>query len=175
MGNEMSSGKFASITASLLARKGEGQPWMQGTAQEPARVPLAWRNEGPVEVRSDMRNEPPVAVRSAPPSVAPTTLRSEPPIAMHSAPPSVAPTTLRSEPRPAPASEPPPPPPIKDKSCAVRMTMHDFERLGIVAVKDGVSRQKVLKDAVARFLDGKAREYGCACLGACERNCSEAC
>jgi hypothetical protein len=155
MGNEMSSGKFASITAGLLARKGEGQPWTQGTAQEPARVPLAWRNEGPVEVRSDMRNEPPIAVRSAPPSVAPS--------------------ILRSEPRPAPASEPPPPPPIKDKSCAVRMTMHDFERLGIVAVKDGVSRQKVLKDAVVRFLDGKAREYGCACLGACERNCSGAC
>lgn len=33
----MAQGKFASITSSLLARKGEAAPW-----QEPGRVPLAW-------------------------------------------------------------------------------------------------------------------------------------
>ena len=124
----MSSGKFASVTASLLARKGEGQPWMQGGAPEPARMPLAWRNEG----RSDVRNE----VRVAP-------------------------------------AAPPPPPPVKDKSCAVRMSLHDFERLGILAVKTGVTRQALLKDALAQFLAAKAQDFGCACLGACERNCGD--
>jgi hypothetical protein len=43
----MSSAKFASITASLLARKGEAQPWNSlgnGLAtQEAEKVPLAWR------------------------------------------------------------------------------------------------------------------------------------
>jgi hypothetical protein len=37
----MATGKFASITSSLLARKGEAMPW-----QEPGRAPLAWRAEG---------------------------------------------------------------------------------------------------------------------------------
>ena len=132
----MSSGKFASVTASLLARKGEGQPWMQGGVQgamqgaapEPARMPPAWRNQ----VRSEARAE----VRVAP-------------------------------------AAPPPPPPAKDKSCAVRMSLHDFERLGILAVKTGVTRQALLKDALAQFLAAKAQDFGCACLGACDRNCGD--
>jgi hypothetical protein len=111
----MSTAKFASITAGLLARKGEAQPW----AQEPGKMPLAWR--------SDIR--------------------------------------------PAHAA-PPPPPPAKDRSCSVRMSAHDYERLGILAVKSGVTRQQLLKDALAQFLAGKARDYGCACLGACNRGCS---
>ena len=136
MGDQMSSGKFASVTASLLARKGEGQPWtqggmqggMQGAAPEPARMPPAWRNEMRSEVRSEIRVAP---------------------------------------------AAPPPPPPVKDKSCAVRMSLHDFERLGILAVKTGVTRQQLLKDALAQFLAAKAQDFGCACLGACERNCGD--
>jgi hypothetical protein len=111
----MSTAKFASITAGLLARKGEAQPW----AQEPGKMPLAWR--------SDIR------------------------------------TALAA---------PPPPPPAKDRSCSVRMSAHDYERLGILAVKSEVTRQQLLKDALAQFLAGKAKDYGCACLGACNRGCS---
>jgi len=132
----MSSGKFASVTASLLARKGEGQPWMQGGGQggmqgpaaEPLRMPPAWRNEACSEVRAEL-------------CVAP--------------------------------AAPPPSPPAKDKSCAVRMSLHDFERLGILAVKTGVTRQQLLKDALAQFLAARAQDFGCACLGACERNCGD--
>ena len=36
----MAQGKFASITSSLLARKGEAAPW-----QEPGRMPLAWNGD----------------------------------------------------------------------------------------------------------------------------------
>jgi hypothetical protein len=115
----MSSARFASITAGLLARKGEAQPWnAMGLPEE--KIPLAWRS-------------PPLAVAA-----------------------------------------PPPPPPAKDRSCAVRMSAHDYERLGILAVKSGVSRQQLLKDALAQFLAGKAKDYGCACLGACTSNCGEA-
>jgi hypothetical protein len=121
----MSSAKFASITAGLLARKGEAQPWNNlgnnmgnslGT-QEAEKVPLVWRA--------------PLAVAA-----------------------------------------PPPPPSAKDKSCALHMSARDYERLGILAVKSGVSRQQLLKDALAQFLAGKAKDYGCACLGACNRNCA---
>ena len=134
----MSSGKFASVTASLLARKGEGQPWTQGAPQanfqpaEPARMPLVFRSEGP----------------SAP----------------------AAPVSAEA------SAGKPPPPPAKDKSCSVRMSQHDFERLGILAVKTGVTRQQLLKDALAKFLAAKAQDFGCACLGgsggACTNDCS---
>jgi hypothetical protein len=115
----MSSARFASITANLLARKGEAQPWnnMGNGTQEAEKVPLAWRA--------------PLAVAAPPPS-----------------------------------------PPARDKSCAVHMSAHDYERLGILAVKSGVSRQQLLKDALEQFLAGKAKDYGCACLGACDRNCA---
>jgi hypothetical protein len=136
----MSSGKFASVTASLLARKGEGQPWTQGAAMgagEPVRMPLAWRQEG----RSEGRNAP--------------------------AAPAFAEASVGK----------PPPPPAKDKTCSVRMSPHDFQRLGILAVKTGASRQQLLKDALAQFLAAKADDFGCACLGgslgACTRDCSE--
>jgi hypothetical protein len=52
------------------------------------------------------------------------------------------------------------------------MSAHDFERLGILAVKSGGTRQQLLKDALAQFLSAKASDYGCACLGACNRGCS---
>ena len=116
----MSSAKFASITAGLLARKGEARPWDQPEYQpEPVAAPLAWRNN----------------IRTT-------------------------------------ASVAPPPPPVGDRSCAVRMSAHDYERLGILAVKANVTRQQLLKDALSQFLAAKAQDYACACLGACDRSCS---
>ena len=51
------------------------------------------------------------------------------------------------------------------------MSVHDFERLGILAVKTDTTRQQLLKEALAQFLDAKAKDFGCACLGACDSNC----
>ena len=45
----MSSTRFASITSSLLARKGEAQPWHTGTA-EPEKISLPWRQHVPEAV-----------------------------------------------------------------------------------------------------------------------------
>ena len=80
----MSSAKFASITSSLLARKGEARPWAQ---LEATATPPSWRGD-----------------------------------------------------MPAAMAAPPPPPPAKDRSCSVRMSAHDYERLGILAVKQGKTR-----------------------------------
>ena len=117
----MSSPKFASITASLLARKGEARPWapQDSVAAQLPVSPLAWRNESPRA-----------------------------------------------------AAAPPPPPLVKEHACSVRMSAHDFERLGILAVKANVTRQQLLKDALEQFLTAKAGDYACTCLGACERGCS---
>lgn len=111
----MSSAKFASITSSLLARKGEARPWAQEAA---ATTSSSWH--------SDVR----------------------------------------------PAIAAPPPPPGKDRSCSVRMSAHDYERLGILAVKSGGTRQLLLKEALAQLLASRAQDYACACLGACERGCT---
>jgi hypothetical protein len=64
----------------------------------------------------------------------------------------------------------------KEKTCSIRMSAHDYERLGILAVKKDTTRQQLLKEALAEFLAAKAQDYGCACLhnsgGACNQDCS---
>ena len=118
------SAKFASITSSLLARKGEASPWGNNGVglAEPEKLSLPWRQHVPE----------------------------------------------------ASASPPPPPPPAKEKSCSIRMSSHDFERLGILSIKTGVSRHQLLKDALSEFLASRADDYGCYCLGACDSDCGKA-
>jgi hypothetical protein len=127
---EMSNAKFASITAELLARKGEAMPWVQSGvqsgAQESEKPMPAWRQQ-----------------------VAP--------------PPVVTPR--------APTAALPPSMPPKDKSCSIRMSAHDYERLGIIAVKTGNSRAQLLKDALAQFLASQAKQHGCLCLKAGVETC----
>jgi predicted DNA-binding protein len=65
--------------------------------------------------------------------------------------------------------------PEKDRACSIRLSAHDMERLGILAVKKNSTRQKLLQEAVAEYL-AKARDiYGCACLcepaQACHKEC----
>ena len=114
----MSHGKYAHITADLLARKGEARPWPAMTRAEEMPEMRPWR--------------------------------------------------------PAITPPPPPPPEIKERNCAIRMSAHDYERLGILAVKADATRQHLLKQALEEFLASRAAQYGCACLGACNSNCGSA-
>jgi len=70
-----------------------------------------------------------------------------------------------------------PPGPEQDRACSIRISAHDFQRLGILAVKKNSTRQKLLKQAVAEFLSATARDCGCACLrdqpGDCSQDCGE--
>jgi hypothetical protein len=63
----------------------------------------------------------------------------------------------------------------KERVCSIRISAHDFERLGILAVKKHSTRQQLMKEALSEFLAAKAQEYGCACLhetpGACHQDC----
>jgi hypothetical protein len=119
----MSSPRFAPITASLLARKGEAQPWKQV-------------GKAPVEAAYVEK----VAA-------------------------------IPWQPYTPEAEMAPPPSPGKDRACSIRMSAHDYERLGILAVKKDTTRQQLLKEALAEFLAAKAQDYGCACLGACNSDC----
>jgi hypothetical protein len=53
------------------------------------------------------------------------------------------------------------------KKIGVRLTHHDYERLGILAVKRGTTRQRLLQGALDNLLAGLPLQYpgGCACLG----------
>jgi hypothetical protein len=54
----------------------------------------------------------------------------------------------------------------KVKKSTVRMSPEDFERLGILAVKRGTTRQQLLQEAVEHLLTEESCRYGanCACL-----------
>jgi hypothetical protein len=76
---------------------------------------------------------------------------------------------------PAMKAAPPVMPPPAVRKCSIRMSAHDFERLGIIAVKDDTTRQHLLQQALADLLAMKEKQYrpGCLCMaaapcGACE-------
>jgi predicted DNA-binding protein len=101
--------RFASITADLLARKGEARPW-NGVGPDLAKQPLAW--EAPAK-----------------------------------------PVRRAGE--------------AKLRKVSLRISPHDYERLGILAVKQGKTRQRLLQEAVSRLFTGMTEDYGvsCRCLG----------
>jgi hypothetical protein len=120
----MSAPRFASISSTILARKGEAQPWAELHKQ-----PLAWDTVEPVR--------------------------------MFDSPPYGANDTLHAVPEHEHLH-------ADLKKCSVRMSHHDYERLGILAVKQGKTRQRLLQEAVDRMLEGISHSRfagGCACLG----------
>jgi hypothetical protein len=100
--------RFSSITADLLARKGEARPW-SGLGVDMAKNPCEWETQ----------------LTKLPPALA-------------------------------------------QRKCTVRMSRYDYERLGILAVKQGTSRQRLLQEAIGRLFIGMTADFGssCACLGA---------
>jgi hypothetical protein len=148
--------RYASITADLLARKGEAQPW-----SESAKAPLAWEApSGDETVARAWRSIPHGAPQLAPSSA---TLRN--------LPPRVTPEPPRVQAPPQAQAVVPPPPLVAAahdwKKCSVRMSHHDYERLGILAVKLNKTRHGLLQEAVDRMLGEITQNYGngCACLG----------
>jgi len=61
----MSSAKFASITAGLLARKGEALPWGHAVGMaEPEKLSLPWRQHVPDAIAAPPPPPPPVKEKS---------------------------------------------------------------------------------------------------------------
>jgi hypothetical protein len=158
----MNSGKFASITSSILARKGEAKPW-----QDPPKKSLGWKDEAaaPLPVfEAVMPAKPPQPVAPAP-----TLVPAAPPFA------DVRAAAVRAAPKPCDdvefsdlsAADPRPYDPEKMKKCTIRMSFIDYERLGIIAVKKNVTRQHLLHEALERCFSLAAEEYKkeCACVG----------
>lgn len=72
---------------------------------------------------------------------------------------------------PVPASTAPP------RTHRITVTLGDgeYQALGIAAVKKGVSRHRIVREALDRHLAQLARDYGaCACMGL-DRSCGGSC
>ncbi|HWF65510.1 MAG TPA: hypothetical protein VN685_12925 [Rhizomicrobium sp.] len=132
----MRQGKFASITAVLLARKGEARPWDYDGAE----------------------------------------IAAEPHDGFFS-PHAPAPSPLCEEHAndAAPAPRPFAFPQTGDgmRRVTLRLSHADYERLGLIAAKRDITRQRLLHQMLHDFLAGAAHEYGaqCGCIGgSCQRH-----
>lgn len=157
----MSAHKFAPITSNLLARKGEAMPaalggetksayvWNTTETSPPQYRPLAREAvaNSPIQVRLPDAEEP----MSISPEQDPE-LASGPSFADHV----------------VHAGE-------KKHRLSLPLTQQEHERLGIVAVKRGMTRHQLMRHALDDYFARLAREYAnaCACLatGGCRNNC----
>ncbi|MEI9990977.1 MAG: hypothetical protein WDM86_13150 [Rhizomicrobium sp.] len=76
---------------------------------------------------------------------------------------------------PEPDTPPPPPPIDRPHRMMVMLSASEFERLGIAAVKKGMTRHQILRAALDAHLVRLKREYGgCGCM-AMGGNCQDGC
>jgi hypothetical protein len=186
----MSGGKFASITAGLLARKGDARPSILDLGQVPRSY--AWASRQPSE---DPSGTPPkdefavengefVRIRAVPEEhhdLRKASVTEEAPVAAEGLPAQQpAPDTVVAKKRArkkAVKSAYPAEPAHTDRPrrLFVNLTPSEYERLGIVAVKRDTSRHHLLREALNTFMDWAAEEYrtDCACVGG--NNCRDRC
>jgi len=159
--------RFTPITSDLLARKGEAAP----SAIKPS---LFWRRPPMAEPRHqqirDLRlaaAEPARDLRLTPPEPDPRVLAPEPVFDLH---------LHEIDPTPADVVPPMPPEGPRPHKMMVTLTHADYEKLGIAAVKKGVTRQQMLRVAVDLHIERLKREYGgCGCMAMGAGNCGEGC
>ena len=130
----MRQGKFAPITAVLLARKGEARPWDYDRMEA---------------------GEPPNGF--FPPRPAAPPMHEE---HANDAAPAPLPFALSQ---------------TGDgmRRVTLRLSQTDYERLGLIAAKRDITRQRLLHQMLHDFLASAAHEYGaqCGCIGgSCQRH-----
>jgi hypothetical protein len=226
----MNARRFATMTGSLLARKGEASPSVvpeDPTAHttyttdtlvkqtelrvmafpkrerevEPATMHFDWPDDVEPQPMHDLREyTPPEATQPKPdlrtttdPDVTrpPRDLRDQaasasmprPDLRAFAPPAPVRPTRAQAEPeRPAESGdrrsffadtggE-------KRHRMSLGLTQEEHERLGIVAVKKGLTRHQLMRDALDHYFDKLASDYKaeCACIatGGCRNGCDDA-
>lgn len=128
----MSQGKFAPITAAILARKGEARPWDRTEiAPDPHARFFSAQNADPAPRREEHAND-----------ASPVTF--------------AFPQTSEGI-----------------RRLTLRVSQADYERLGLIAAKRDVTRQRLLHQMLHDFLAGAAHEYSgqCGCIGgSCHRH-----
>ncbi len=158
----MSAGKFAAITASLLARKGDAQP--SSVAQSP-KTPILWsasggQSERRVDCAQDARRAEPQRPEPAH-SISASEANAE-------NPPRFSNAGARANEHAAHGE--------KRHRISLALSTIEHEKLGIVAVKRGVTRQQLMRDALDCYFEKLAIDYRshCACIatGECQNSCA---
>ena len=139
----MSSAKFASVTATLLARKGDAAPSLSTL---PARPSLFADGEAPFP-------PPPARPIGGQPLERPAAQNHPQPMSLRA------------------ASKPAPSPPAQDhadrpRRIVVTLSAEEFERLGIAAIKKDCTRHAVVHAALEAYFHQLASELPrrCACM-----------
>jgi hypothetical protein len=148
----MSGGKFASLTANLLVRKGAARP----STILPFGANLGFLHRAPEEPSAEAGDA--LASRAVVVAMMPPHLEQG---AAQDAPvPSAHPRRPRS------ASSPPRSPGGKSRRLMVALTPMEHETLGLVAVKKSVTRHQLLRNAVDEYLALLVEEYDgdCRCI-----------
>jgi hypothetical protein len=133
--------RFAPVTASLLARKGDARPW-QAPSYEPRA--LSFGPEHPADCGTDCKPSPEPSDHPRIAAVSRIT------------------SATTSE---APAEW--------TKRLSLALPSAEFERLGIAAVKKGISRQQIVRDAIDFYI-AHTLITRCECLSdsSSQGNCS---
>jgi hypothetical protein len=214
--------QFASITADILARKGEARPWdgvgtgetkrsliwdqpvrqavhqpmiHQSVAHQAVAQPVVPPSTPPGDIQNRLAEqideihhilaepaEPPPRIRHAraepiapPPKIIPAAAEPVAAIIQRALAETIAPElppvrARRVVAEPADLHGPEIHAPDDLRKCTVKISHHDYERLGILAVKQGKSRQRLLQETVNSLFTGMTQEFGnsCQCLGKCD-------
>ena len=140
--------KFAPITSNLLARKGDAKPW-QPPSHGLRELVLVPSHESVTGLPADFKAESSPEPRNQPDSASVSRIK----------------TTGN-----------PGAPGERTKRFSLALSPTEFERLGVAAVKRGVSRQQILRESMEFYLTDIAQTLivPCECLSAssCQRNCS---
>jgi hypothetical protein len=151
--------RFAPITSSLLARKGHAGP----SATPSVKLPFVWPlDKTAADAPADAREPPGVGHANG--HVAPL-----PKPVLEFKKPSSEPRSS-SEPRgPGGAADRP-------RKISVALSAREHETLAIIAVKRGLTKHQIVRDALDAYFGTLAREYrtqcsciatGCSCSGEC--------
>ena len=139
--------KFAPITSNLLARKGDAKPW-QSPSHGLRELVLVPARESYNGLSADCRAESSPQPCNGPDGAVPK---------------------LKTAGKPGAPGE-------RTKRFSLALSPAEFERLGVAAVKKGVSRQQILRESMEFYLTDIAQtlKVPCECLSdsSCQRNCA---
>jgi hypothetical protein len=147
----MNGGKFASLTAELLVRKGAARPPLGATASI-INLPL------PHGLKPRLERREPAEVLTA--------AREKEPREHDAAAEETKPSRTGREASCGKPPPSPPGPPAKPRRLMVTLTGAEFETLGHMSVKKGFTRHQLVRNALDEYMALLGEEYGgdCQCI-----------
>ena len=147
--------KFAPMTSSLLVRKGAAEPSLVAQSDKSAHF---WSQPSRAEPRKEIEPPPVVTSPQPRPAFPPPKLQS------------VIPHEDKHDERKAAEQHP-----DRHRKISVSLSDHEHEALGIAAVKLGVTRNHLVRDALDALLQSLEHQYGGKCKCIADGSVKETC